>query len=88
VEYPDGIPHRPNHGKQLPVDVLLARREVFPAVVPDGVALLTAGVDTQDDRFEITITGWGGTRNRGQSRMTLFMAIWKRKNRGSDSMRT
>ena len=54
-----GLPHRPNHGKQLPVDVLLARREIFPAVVPDGVALLTAGVDTQDDRFEITITGWG-----------------------------
>jgi phage terminase large subunit GpA-like protein len=54
-----GLPHRPNHGKQLPVDILLARREVFPAIVPDGVALLTAGVDTQDDRFEITITGWG-----------------------------
>lgn len=54
-----GLPHRPNHGKQLPVDVLLSRREVFPAPVPDGVALLTAGVDTQDDRFEITITGWG-----------------------------
>jgi phage terminase large subunit GpA-like protein len=59
VEHPNGIAHRPNHGKQLPVDILLARREVFPAIVPDGVALLTAGVDTQDDRFEITITGWG-----------------------------
>ncbi|HHU4727683.1 TPA: phage terminase large subunit family protein, partial [Klebsiella quasipneumoniae] len=54
-----GLPYRPNHGKQLPVDILLSRREVFPAPVPDGVALLTAGVDTQDDRFEITITGWG-----------------------------
>jgi phage terminase large subunit GpA-like protein len=51
------------------------------------VALLTAGVDTQDDRFEITITGWGRTRNRGQLRMTSFMAIWKRRNRGSASMR-
>ncbi|MCV5768041.1 phage terminase large subunit family protein, partial [Escherichia coli] len=29
------------------------------AEVPYGVLLLTAGVDTQDDRFEITVLGWG-----------------------------
>jgi phage terminase large subunit GpA-like protein len=83
-----GLPHRPNHGKQLPVDILLARREVFPAIVPDGVALLTAGVDTQDDRFEITITGWGRDENHGRFPTMLFMAIWKRMSRGNDSMRT
>jgi phage terminase large subunit GpA-like protein len=27
--------------------------------VPDGVAAITAGVDTQDDRFEIEVVGWG-----------------------------
>lgn len=54
-----GLPHRPNHGKQLPVDILLARREVFPAPVHDRVAVLTAGIDTQDDRFEIEVIGWG-----------------------------
>jgi phage terminase large subunit GpA-like protein len=72
VEHPDGIAAQTNHGKQLPVDILLARREVFPAIVPDGVALLTAGVDTQDDRFEITITGWGGMRNHGRFRDDLW----------------
>jgi len=38
---------------------LMARRETYPAEVPDGVALLTAGVDTQDDRLEIEVVGWG-----------------------------
>ncbi|MEC5343670.1 phage terminase large subunit family protein [Brenneria populi] len=38
---------------------LAERCEVYPAEVPDGVAVLTAGVDTQDDRFEISVWGWG-----------------------------
>lgn len=54
-----GLPHRPNYGKRLPVDVLLARREVFDAEVPDGVAVLTAGIDTQNDRLEVEVVGWG-----------------------------
>lgn len=54
-----GLPHRPNHGKKLATDILLARREVFEAEVPDGVAVLTVGVDTQDDRFELEVVGWG-----------------------------
>lgn len=39
--------------------VLLARREVYPAEVPDGVAVITAGIDTQNDRLECEIVGWG-----------------------------
>lgn len=54
-----GLPHRPNYGKRLPIDVLLARREVFDAEVPDGVAVLTAGIDTQNDRLEVEVVGWG-----------------------------
>ncbi|MBK5075101.1 phage terminase large subunit family protein [Budviciaceae bacterium CWB-B4] len=54
-----GLPHRPNYGKRLPVDILLARREVFNAEVPEGVAVLTAGIDTQNDRLEIEVVGWG-----------------------------
>lgn len=40
-------------------DSLIGRREKYEAEIPDGVLLLTAGVDVQDDRFEIEITGWG-----------------------------
>ena len=38
---------------------LMARRETYPAEVPDGVALLTMAVDTQDDRLEAEVIGWG-----------------------------
>jgi len=40
-------------------DTLLGRREVYDAELPEGVLVLTAGVDTQDDRFEYEIVGHG-----------------------------
>ena len=39
--------------------LLLQRREYYEAEVPDGVIYLTAGVDTQDNRFEVEVGGWG-----------------------------
>lgn len=35
------------------------RRERYNADVPDRVLVLTAGVDTQDDRLEVEVVGWG-----------------------------
>lgn len=35
------------------------RREIYNADVPEGVLLLTAGVDVQDDRLEVEVVGWG-----------------------------
>lgn len=46
-------------GESADDDVLLKRRELYTADLPDGVLLITAGVDVQDDRFEIEVTGWG-----------------------------
>ena len=40
-------------------DTLLGRREVYEAELPEGVLVLTAGVDTQDDRMEYEIVGHG-----------------------------
>lgn len=40
-------------------DSLMARREEYLAELPDGVLVLTAGVDTQDDRMEYEIVGHG-----------------------------
>lgn len=34
------------------------RREEYSADIPDGVLLITAGVDVQDDRLEIEVCGW------------------------------
>jgi len=38
---------------------LLLRREEYRAEVPAGVGFLTAGIDTQDDRLEVLVLGWG-----------------------------
>lgn len=47
-------------------DVLLSRREPYgesddgiPIELPDGVLVLTCAVDTQDDRIEYEVRGWG-----------------------------
>lgn len=38
---------------------LLARLEDYGAELPVGVLVLTCGVDTQDDRLEYEVVGWG-----------------------------
>lgn len=47
-------------------DTFMARREDYgtredgtPVELPDGVLVLTCGVDTQDDRLEYEVVGWG-----------------------------
>lgn len=47
-------------GEQIEADTLWQnRREKYNCEVPNEVIVLTAGVDTQDDRFEIEVVGWG-----------------------------
>lgn len=46
-------------------ELTLARRaELWAGEVPDGVVLLTAAGDTQDDRVELEIVGWGRNEER------------------------
>ena len=40
-------------------DEYMARREDYKAELPDGVLVLTCGVDVQDDRLEYEVVGWG-----------------------------
>jgi phage terminase large subunit GpA-like protein len=51
-------------GEKLEADLLHARREHYRAEVPDGAMVLTAGIDTQDDRFEIQVDAWGSGEER------------------------
>lgn len=44
-------------GDMASEDDVMARREVYEAELPDGVLLLTCGVDTQDDRLEYEVVG-------------------------------
>ena len=51
----------PYEDKSYEVDThsLEAHRIEYGAELPDDVLLLTCGVDTQDDRFELEVLGWG-----------------------------
>ena len=49
-----------NHEVPTDARALWNRCEPFEAEAPDGVALITAGVDVQADRLEVEIVGWGG----------------------------
>ena len=40
-------------------DILLKRREFYNCFIPKDVLVLTCGVDTQDNRLEYEIVGWG-----------------------------
>lgn len=48
-----------NEGEKIEYADLSFNQEEFEAEVPDGVLLLTAGVDVQDDRLECEVVGWG-----------------------------
>jgi phage terminase large subunit GpA-like protein len=54
----EGLPWEETLGQEE-YQYLLDRREEYGVELPDGVLLLTAGVDTQDDRLEYEIVGWG-----------------------------
>lgn len=49
-----------DRGEATDASGLAARVEAYDGeTLPEGVRLVTAGVDTQDDRLEVTVTGWG-----------------------------
>lgn len=70
-------------GTEIKSDRLYDRREEYAAQVPAGAYILTAGVDTQDDRLEITVDGWGdGEENWVIDHVTLWgdpkePKVWK-----------
>ncbi|AVX40455.1 phage terminase large subunit family protein [Yersinia massiliensis] len=54
-----GEPYEDRGEKALSEKSLAERCEVYSAEVPDGVAVVTAGIDTQDGRLEVEVVGWG-----------------------------
>ena len=54
-----GRPYKRHTAKALKSDVLASRGEAWPAEIPDGVAVVTIGVDVQDYRLELEVVGWG-----------------------------
>jgi len=54
-----GEPVEPERGEGVEPHALLSRVEAYEAQVPAGACFLTMGVDTQDDRLEALVVGWG-----------------------------
>ena len=46
-------------GETVEDEELMRRRENYNCEIPLDVIYLTAGIDTQDDRFEVEVVGWG-----------------------------
>jgi phage terminase large subunit GpA-like protein len=49
-----------DYSAKVNADGLMAKRLAYePGTCPDGVVLLTAGVDVQDNRLAVSVWGWG-----------------------------
>ena len=53
-----GIPYEPRGGI-IDVAALELHAEIYGTDLPEGVKVLTCGVDVQDDRVECEVVGWG-----------------------------
>ena len=60
-------------GEAVDADALTGRREHWGEAMPPGVAILTAGVDVQNDRLEIQVIGWGQDE---ESWVIDYRTIW------------
>ncbi|NID15393.1 phage terminase large subunit family protein [Luteibacter yeojuensis] len=54
-----GLPYRRHSGREIQIEALAARAEIWAGDVPEKGAVVTAGVDVQDWRVEIEIVVWG-----------------------------
>lgn len=56
---------------------LESRKEYYGADVPDGVIVLTASWDTQDNRIEAEVRGWGKNRENWAIKKEIFVGDTK-----------
>lgn len=70
-------------GETVETGDLIKRRETYNCDLPEDVLILTAGVDVQDDRFEVEVVGWGvGRESWGIEYRAIYgdpgqPAVWK-----------
>jgi len=70
-------------GKTVDYTGLSSHKEIYPAPVPRGAVVLTAGVDIQEDRIEAEVVGWGQNEESWSIEYVRFVGdiedkfIWK-----------
>lgn len=73
-----------NRGDMDSEEDMLARREEYDAELPDGTLVLTCGVDTQDDRLEYEVVGYGHFKEKWGIKKGIIMGrpdtdeVWER----------
>lgn len=55
--------------------IFMRRREKYGTELPDGVLMLTAAVDTQDNRLEYEICGWGENEEAWGIRKGVILGV-------------
>lgn len=60
-------------GDSVEVGALHSRLETYAAEVPHGVGALVAAIDTQGDRLEVVVIGYGA---REESWLVMFTQLW------------
>jgi phage terminase large subunit GpA-like protein len=69
-----GEPWNEDEGEQVEWQQLIERCEPYaPLTVPNGALLLTAGVDVQSDRLEVSVWGWG---SKEESWLIYHAVLW------------
>ncbi len=70
-------------GEKVEEHALYLRREVYDAPCPQGVVVLTAAIDVQDNRLEVEIVGWGNDEEAWSIEYHVFPgspsqpSVWK-----------
>jgi len=60
-------------GKEIEAHWIAKRKETYATEVPDGVLVLTAGIDVQEDRIEVEMVGWGRDLENWSVDYSVFM---------------
>lgn len=82
-----GLPWVENINEVIDWEKLIDRREEYKAELPDGVLLLTCGIDVQDNRIEAEVVGWGLDRESWGIESAIFTGnpsqneVWEKLDR-------
>lgn len=61
-------------GQSIDPHWLMERCEEYPAAIPNGGVVLTAGCDVQDDRLEVQVRAWGA-QNPGENWRVAYYVL-------------
>lgn len=74
-----GQDYEDQNGEKLDFEVLKDRREKYESPVPDGAVYLTGGIDSQRNRYECYVWGWGPNDEKWLIDKTICMGDYDKE---------